>query len=129
MVLYLLWQRFREAGLWHADPERYFQGKYLVLNASLPPQLVDSAATSHIGTHRAALTSYVAELRDALALARALRQPLPPPLWASHELVERIVHHITRVQVHEATPAARQTLARQLVGLDDPHLFLSFNFG
>ena len=36
-------QRFREAGLWHADPARYFQGKYLVLNASLPPQLVDSA--------------------------------------------------------------------------------------
>ena len=43
MVLYLLWQRFREAGLWHADPERYFQGKYLALNFSLPPQLVDSA--------------------------------------------------------------------------------------
>lgn len=44
-------------------------------------QLVDSAATSHIGTHRAALAGYVAELRDALALARALRRTLVLPRW------------------------------------------------
>ena len=64
-------QRFREAGLWRADPPSYFQGRFLALNASLPPQLLERpAASGHIGTHRAALASYVAELRDALALAR-----------------------------------------------------------
>ena len=30
-------QRFREAGLWRSDPEEYFQGKYLALNASVAP--------------------------------------------------------------------------------------------
>ncbi len=81
-------QRFREAGLWQVDPPEYFEGKFLVLNVSLPPavrQLIASgpgeASANHIGTHYAALRGYAAELRDALALAKALGRTLVLPKW------------------------------------------------
>lgn len=85
-------QRFREAGLWAVDPPSFFQGRYLALNASLPPQVAAAlsafearAQPAHnIATHRAALASYLAELRDALALSRALGRTLILPRWACY---------------------------------------------
>ncbi|EOD35190.1 hypothetical protein EMIHUDRAFT_441009, partial [Emiliania huxleyi CCMP1516] len=85
-------QRFREAGLWLADGEEYFRGRFLALNASVPPAVAAAlgAARSagqspnHIGVHAAALRGYLAELRDALALARALRRTLVLPRWTCY---------------------------------------------
>ena len=80
-------QRFREAGLWRSDPEEYFQGKYLALNASVSPAVqraIDTyaaGAANNIGVHALALANHLAELRDALALARALRRTLVLPRW------------------------------------------------
>ena len=80
-------QRFREAGLWRSDPEEYFQGKYLALNASVAPAVqraiasYAAGAANNIGVHALALASHLAELRDALALARALRRTLVLPRW------------------------------------------------
>ena len=89
--LYLLWQRFREAGLWRSDPDEYFLGKYLALNASVSPAVQraiaayaaqqPSTSPNNIGVHALALASHLAELRDALALARALRRTLVLPRW------------------------------------------------
>jgi len=85
-------QRFREAGLWLADGEEYFRGRFLALNASVPPAVAAAlgAARSagqspnHIGVHAAALRGYLAELRDALALARALGRTLVLPRWTCY---------------------------------------------
>jgi hypothetical protein len=82
-------QRFREAGLWRSDPDEYFQGAYLALNASVSPRVqraIDAFAAkrqspNNVGVHATALQEYVAELRDALALARALRRTLVLPRW------------------------------------------------
>lgn len=99
-------QRFREAGLWAADSPDYFRGKFLSLRWSEPPSVTAliahsaegasggrpagrTASTSrpmahaahNIGTHRAAMSTYVSELRDALALARALGRTLILPRW------------------------------------------------
>jgi len=61
-------QRFREAGLWLADGEEYFRGRFLALNASVPPAVAAAlgAARSagqspnHIGvpSHAHRLTSH-----------------------------------------------------------------------
>ena len=42
-------QRFREAGLWLADGEEYFRGRFLALNASVPP-----AVAAALGAARSA---------------------------------------------------------------------------
>ena len=82
-------QRFREAGLWLSDPDSYFAGKFLALNFSVPPS-VHAALVSYrrrglnpnnIGVHAEALAGYLAELRDALALATALGRTLVLPRW------------------------------------------------
>ena len=105
-------QRFREAGLWAVDPPSYYQGRFLILNASVPPALsrhlervgrptherrgqrrVRSESAFNIATHRLALMGYLAELRDGLALARALGRILVLPsmlcycdrLWAGSD--------------------------------------------
>ena len=85
-------QRFREAGLWEVDEERYFEGKYLAVNASTPPDVLRlieefksrGVEPNNIGTHAAALRSYLHELRDALALARALDRILILPRWTCY---------------------------------------------
>jgi hypothetical protein len=85
-------QRFREAGLWHVDPPAHFQGKFLALNFSVAPQVqaaIDKyvqrrEVPSNIDVHLTALRAYVAELRDALALAQALGRTLVLPRWACY---------------------------------------------
>ena len=85
-------QRFRENGLWAVDPESYFEGKYLALNASVPPSLqaaidryvAKKESPYNIDTHIRSLTGYVAELRDALALAEALGRTLILPRWTCY---------------------------------------------
>ena len=88
-------QRFREGGLWRVDPDDYYEGTYLAYNASTPPKLqaaIDeyvggnggTKAAASIGLHVAALSEYVAELRDALALARALKRTLILPRWTCY---------------------------------------------
>ena len=84
-------QRFREAGLWDVSPPEYFNGRFLALNSSTPTAALERAqrghthaTLNHIGTHRAALQAYVAELRDALALARALKRTLVLPRWTCY---------------------------------------------
>ena len=82
-------QRFREAGMWGVEPDEYYTGRYLAVNASTP--LAVSAALArfaasnvpqnNIGTHAAALAAYLVELRDALALAKALGRVLILPRW------------------------------------------------
>mmetsp|Transcript_35302 Transcript_35302/g.110769 ORF Transcript_35302/g.110769 Transcript_35302/m.110769 type:complete len:400 (-) Transcript_35302:84-1283(-) len=80
-------QRFREAGLWAADPPLRPEARYLALNFSTPPLVqtkIDKygrANAANIDVHSAALNAYVAELRDALALARALGRTLVLPRW------------------------------------------------
>jgi hypothetical protein len=85
-------QRFREAGLWAVDDDAYYQGKFLALNYSLAPAVqaaVDGyvrkgEAPSNIDVHSKSLASYVAELRDALALATALGRTLVLPRWTCY---------------------------------------------
>ena len=85
-------QRFREAGLWAVDDDSYFGGKYLALNGSIAPTVqaaIDKYVqqgkpAGNIDVHARALTSYVAELRDALALARALGRTLVLPRWTCY---------------------------------------------
>ena len=85
-------QRFREAGLWAADPHERSSGRYLALNHSLSPSVqaaVDkyvrrSEPPSNIDVHAKALASYVAELRDALALAASLGRTLVLPRWTCY---------------------------------------------
>ena len=144
-------QRFREAGLWDADPPTYFSGKFLALNFSIPPAVqaalrryrlpapaedaspeagtrrggqsgrdgrgglggrggrgglrglrgrrrgrhgggshapgqdgLGRREENNIGVHAAALRAYLAELRDALALARHLRRALILPRWVCY---------------------------------------------
>jgi len=80
-------QRFREAALWAADPPPRPEARYLALNFSTPPLVqtkIDKygrANAANIDVHSAALNAYVAELRDALALARALGRTLVLPRW------------------------------------------------
>ena len=62
------------------------------MNASVPPAVTAAIAryteagvtANNIGTHGAALASYLAELRDALALARALGRTLILPQWTCY---------------------------------------------
>lgn len=85
-------QRFRESGLWLADPPSYAQGKFLALAPSSPPRVQDrlahyagvGIAPTNIDTHARALEEYVAELRDALALALALGRTLVLPRWTCY---------------------------------------------
>ncbi len=61
-------QRFREAGLWLADADAYYSGRYLALTSSAGPALLAAIAASkaknqpptNIGVHAAALSEYVA---------------------------------------------------------------------
>ena len=85
-------QRFREAGLWAVDEPSYYSGRFLAFNSSTPPAVTRSLARfisegsppHNIGTHAAALAAYVHELRDALALARALGRTLILPRWTCY---------------------------------------------
>ena len=85
-------QRFREAGMWQVDNDAYYAGKYLALNHSISPSVqaaVDKyvkrgEAPSNIDVHSKALASYVAELRDALALAHSLQRTLILPRWTCY---------------------------------------------
>ena len=85
-------QRFREAGLWQVEPAEYYQGKYLALNHSIAPDVqaaIDryvqrGEKPSNIDVHRRSLAAYVHELRDALALARALGRTLILPRWTCY---------------------------------------------
>ena len=85
-------QRFREAGLWTVDPPEYHAGRYLALNHTLAPSVqaaVDKYVKrgeppSNIDVHGRALASYIAELRDALALATSLRRTLVLPRWTCY---------------------------------------------
>ena len=85
-------QRFREAGLWAADPPEFASGRYLAFNHTLSPAIqaaVDKyvqrgEAPSNIDVHATALQSYVAELRDALALSIALHRTLVLPRWTCY---------------------------------------------
>ena len=82
-------QRFREAGLWRADEPVPPTAHYLALNFSMPPAVQSrldeytrrGIPGSNIDVHLTALTTYVAELRDALALAWALGRTLILPRW------------------------------------------------
>lgn len=94
-------QRFREAGLWSVDEPSYYEGKFLAINASIPPSVVAAIekfrsareTPYNIGVHSLALQSYVNELRDAFALAHALKRTLILPrrtcycdkLWAGSD--------------------------------------------
>ena len=85
-------QRFREAGLWRVDPPSYFEGKFLAYNATPSAALRDALASfksrgkkpNNIKTHAMALADHLAGLRDALALARALRRTLVLPRWTCY---------------------------------------------
>lgn len=85
-------QRFREAGLWLADESSYFEGRYLALAGTVPPAVQErlhhyqtkQLAQTNIDTHARALEAYVAELRDALALAQALKRTLVLPRWTCY---------------------------------------------
>jgi len=82
-------QRFREQGLWRVDPPEYFKGKFLVLRHSVSPALAATIdryvkrgmSGNNIVVHVQALKEYVLELRDALALSRALGRTLVLPRW------------------------------------------------
>lgn len=85
-------QRFREAGLWRAETPWPASTRYLALNSSMPPSMQSKLddyvrrqmAVSNIDVHLEALTAYVAELRDALALALALGRTLVLPRWTCY---------------------------------------------
>ena len=87
-------QRFREAGLWMVDDDAYFRGRFLALNSSSgpPPRVAAAIAKAqeqgetpyNIGVHAEALRSYIAELRDLLALARALGRIPVLPRWVCY---------------------------------------------
>jgi len=85
-------QRFRETGLWRSDPPSYYEGRFLAFNSTVSPRLqraIDGFAASrksanNIGIHAKALREHVAELRDALALARALKRTLVLPRWTCY---------------------------------------------
>jgi len=82
-------QRFREAGLWRADPPPPQGERFLAYNFSEPPEVAARRAeyarrglsAANVDVHLSALEAYVAELRDALALARALGRTLLLPRW------------------------------------------------
>jgi hypothetical protein len=85
-------QRFREAGLWRAEAPRPASTRYLALNSSVPPSVQSKLdeyvrrqmPASNIDVHLTALSAYVAELRDALALALALGRTLILPRWTCY---------------------------------------------
>ena len=87
-------QRFRETGLWRSDPPSYYEGRFLAFNSTVSPRLrraIDGfvakggrKAANNIGIHAKALQEHVAELRDALALARALKRTLVLPRWTCY---------------------------------------------
>ena len=98
-------QRFREAGLWAAESPPSREERYLALNVSVPPDVLSAinifqargGNPHNIGVHAIALASYVGELRDALALARAMGRTLILPrrqcycdkLWAGSDNILR----------------------------------------
>ena len=80
-------QRFREAGLWHADAPTFSEGRYLALVGTTAPEVSRSRqahGAANIATHMAALGAYALELRDALALALALNRTLILPRWTCY---------------------------------------------
>ena len=106
-------QRFREAGLWRSDPPEPADARYLAVGLpagsssssssggggegggahhQLPPAVRAAVAgfeakgqsAANIGVHVLALRAYVAELRDALALALVLNRTLVLPRWACY---------------------------------------------
>mmetsp|Transcript_24267 Transcript_24267/g.52973 ORF Transcript_24267/g.52973 Transcript_24267/m.52973 type:complete len:410 (-) Transcript_24267:149-1378(-) len=85
-------QRFREAGLWAVDTPEDPNTRFLALNFSVSPATTalierfgaQREAASNIAVHLQALRGYVAELRDALALARALGRTLVLPAWTCY---------------------------------------------
>jgi len=85
-------QRFREAGLWRADPPTFSRGRYLAYNTSASPELQRSRdafaargeSVHNVAVHLAALRSHVAELRDVLALGAKLGRTVVLPRWVCH---------------------------------------------
>eukprot|EP00966_Prymnesium_polylepis_P016520 380931-Prymnesium_polylepis.1 len=85
-------QRFREAGLWRADAQAYYEGRFLALFHSVPPELqatIDAYVTrgasgNNIDVHLRALRVYIDELGHALALARTLGRTLVLPRWTCY---------------------------------------------
>jgi hypothetical protein len=85
-------QRFRENGLWRADPPSYYEGRYLAYQPSASPKLraalaahaAKKASPANIAIHMLAMRSHVDELRDALALAKALNRTLILPRWTCY---------------------------------------------
>lgn len=85
-------QRFREGGLWRMDPPSYYDGRFLAYNTSESPALkaaleahaAKGEVPANIALHILALRSHIAELRDALALARSLGRTLVLPRWTCY---------------------------------------------
>ena len=115
-------QRFREAGLWSADPISPPTERFLVLNSSVPPAAAAAIrlfkakgeSANNIGVHRLALMGYLTELRDAIALARALGRTLILPrhqcfcdrLWAGSDDILRFGCMYPGSQDHPFLPFA-----------------------
>ena len=129
-------QRFRESGLWRSDPDEYFQGKYLALNASVSPAVQAAIAAfaarrpsvgpGNIGVHSLALATHLAELRDGLARAPHARRPTlggcrrsaaprPPGTGAGRSSPPSAPlccsEHVPRIAPREAAAAAAQAAA------------------
>lgn len=85
-------QRFREAGLWRADPPGFGDGRFLAYNSSASPELqrardaftARGESVHNVAVHLAALRSHAAELRDVLALGAKLGRTVVLPRWACH---------------------------------------------
>ena len=85
-------QRFREAGLWRADPPGFGEGRFLAYNSSASPELqrareafaARGESVHNVAVHLAALRSHAAELRDVLALGAKLGRTVVLPRWACH---------------------------------------------
>ena len=85
-------QRFREVGLWKADPPAFAHGRFLAYNSTASAELQRARAAfaargesaHNVAVHLAALRSHTAELRDVLALAAKLGRTVVLPRWACH---------------------------------------------
>ena len=75
--------------MWRADPPPPQGERFLAYNFSEPPEVAARRAeyarrglsAANVDVHLSALEAYVAELRDALALARSLGRTLLLPRW------------------------------------------------
>eukprot|EP00897_Mesotaenium_endlicherianum_P008859 jgi/Mesen1/8000/ME000425S07198 len=70
--------RFRDAHLWHLDPDSYYtEGNFLALDGTLPDDLLVAEEDNEMDRHVAVMAFYYRAVRNALAIARVLGRILP----------------------------------------------------